>query len=139
MAPTTAAMVYKAEDSNGQIWALKRVQADAQTVREAERLVKLHKHPLVVPLHSIFQDSGVTYLQMTFYKNGDLRAWVEKIKVSLEGLLQLCMPRLLCLPISALEAQHVPYCSHAYNACRSLTKLAAYPVYLPACKASAVQ
>ena len=65
------------------MWALKRIQSDSQSIREAERLVKLRSHPLVVPLHSIFVDHGVTFLQMPFYANGDLRRWVEQIQVSL--------------------------------------------------------
>jgi len=77
-----APMVTEAEDSEGRKWALKRIQGDGHSVREAERLVKLRKHPLVVPLQSIFMDGGATFLQMPFYKNGDLRTWVEKIKVS---------------------------------------------------------
>ncbi len=76
-----AAMITEAEDTEGRKWALKRVQADGQAVREAERLAKLCKHPLVVPLQSIFVDGGIIFLQMPFYRNGDLRAWVEKIKV----------------------------------------------------------
>ena len=77
---TKAAAIVKAEDSDGRMWALKRIQSNSQSIREAERLVKLHSHPLVVPLQSIFLDQGVTFLQMPFYANGDLRRWVEQIK-----------------------------------------------------------
>lgn len=76
-----AAMISEVEDSEGRKWALKRINGDSQSVLEAERLAKLRNHPLVVPLQSIFVDGGVTFLQMPFYRNGDLRAWVEKIKV----------------------------------------------------------
>lgn len=79
--PTAAATIVKAEDIEGRIWAMKRIQSDSQSIREAERLVKLRSHPLVVPLQGIFMDSGVTFLQMPFYTNGDLRRWVEQIKV----------------------------------------------------------
>lgn len=78
-----AATITQAEDNEGRRWAFKRVQSDGQSVREAERLAKLGSHPLVVPLQSIFVDNGATYLQMPFYQHGDLRAWVEKIKVHL--------------------------------------------------------
>ena len=63
------------------MWALKRIHSDSQSITEAERLVKLRSHPLVLPLQSIFEDQGVIYLQMPFYVNGDLRRWVEQIKV----------------------------------------------------------
>ena len=79
--PTAATTILKAEDSEGRVWALKRIQSDSQSMREAERLVKLRSHPLVVPLQSIFVDQGVTFLQMPFYANGDLRRWIEQIKV----------------------------------------------------------
>ncbi len=74
-------MVFKARDHEGHVWALKRVRVNAQSIREAERLARLH-HPLVVPLHSIFEDDNITYLQMRFYEKGDLRTWMEHIKVS---------------------------------------------------------
>ncbi len=91
-----AAMITEAEDSEGRKWALKRIQSDSQSVREAERLVKLRKHPLVVPLQSIFMDGGVTFLQMPFYRNGDLRTWVEKIKVCCTVLMcGTCLANLL--------------------------------------------
>ena len=79
--PTTTATIIKAEDSEGRIWAMKRIQSDSQSIREAERLVKLRSHPLVVPLRSIFVDHEVTFLQMPFYANGNLRRWVEQVKV----------------------------------------------------------
>ena len=79
--PTAACTIIKAENSEGRVWALKRIQSDRQSVREAERLVRLRSHPLVVPLQSIFVDHGVTFLQIPFYANGDLRRWVEQIKV----------------------------------------------------------
>ena len=63
------------------MWAMKRIQSDSQSIREAERLMKLRSHPLVVPLQSIFMENDVTFLQMPFYANGDLRRWVEQIKV----------------------------------------------------------
>jgi len=74
-----APMVTEAEDSEGRKWALKRIQGDEHSVREAERL---RKHPLVVPLQSIFVDGGATFLQVPFYRNGNLQTWIEKIKVS---------------------------------------------------------
>ena len=69
-----AAMISEVEDSEGRKWALKRINVDSQSVRGAERLAKLGNHPLVVRLQSIFVDGGVTFLQMPFYRNGDLRA-----------------------------------------------------------------
>ena len=79
----TTAAVCEAEDGTGRRWALKRMQGDHQSVREAERLVKLKGHPLIVPLESVFVDKGITYLQMPFYQHGNLRTWVEQLKVSL--------------------------------------------------------
>ena len=87
---TAAATIVKAEDNEGHIWALKRIQSDSQSIREAERLVKLRGHPLVVPLQGIFVDHGVTFLQMPFYANGDLRRWVEQIKVQLPCSMCYC-------------------------------------------------
>ncbi len=81
VSPTPAPMVFKARDHEGHVWALKRVRANAQPIREAERLARLH-HPLVVPLQSIFEDDNIIYLQMRFYEKGDLRTWMEHIKVS---------------------------------------------------------
>lgn len=81
VSPTPAPMVFKARDHEGQVWAVKRVRANTQSIREAERLARL-RHPLVVPLHSIFEDDNITYLQMPFYEKGDLRTWMEHIKVS---------------------------------------------------------
>ena len=79
----TTAAVCEAEDSTGHRWALKRIQGDNQSVREAEHLVKLKGHPLIVPLESVFVDRGITYLQMPFYQHGNLRTWVEQLKVCL--------------------------------------------------------
>lgn len=79
----TTASVSEAEDSTGRRWALKRIPEDNQSVREAERLVKLKGHPLIVPLESVFVDRGITYLQMPFYQRGNLRTWVEQLKVRL--------------------------------------------------------
>lgn len=76
-----AATVIEAEDQAGRVWALKRIQGDRQSVREAERMVKLRDHPLVVHLESVFLDGQAIYLQMPFYKHGNLRTWVEQIKV----------------------------------------------------------
>ena len=73
----------EAEDCTGRHWALKRIQGDNQSVREAERLTRLKGHPLIVPLESVFVDKGTTYLQMPFYGHGKLRTWVEQLKVSI--------------------------------------------------------
>ena len=74
-------MVTEAEDSAGAIWALKRIQGDSHSIREAERMVKLCDHPLVVNLQSVFMDGQAMFLQMPFYKHGNLRIWVEQMKV----------------------------------------------------------
>ena len=74
-------MVTEAEDSAGRIWALKRVQADNHSIREAERMVKLCKHPLIAQLQSVFMDGQAMYLQMPFYRHGNLRSWFEQMKV----------------------------------------------------------
>ena len=71
----------EAEDSDGRRWALKRIAGSDQLAREADRLAKLQGHPLIVPLQSIFVDGGVTYLQIPFYPGGNLRIWVEQVKV----------------------------------------------------------
>lgn len=55
-------MVAKAEDSAGRIWALKRIQGDNHSVREAERMVKLCEHPLIVQLRSVFMDGQAIFL-----------------------------------------------------------------------------
>lgn len=88
VAHTTAA-VFEAEDGTGRRWALKRIQGDNQSVREAERLFKLKGHPLIVPLESVFVDKGATYFQMPFYQHGNLRTWVEQLKVSFPETNQL--------------------------------------------------
>ena len=80
-----AAMVAKAEDSAGRIWALKRIQGDSHSVREAERMVKLCEHPLIVQLQSVFMDGQAIFLQMPFYQHGNLRTWFEQIKVCVSG------------------------------------------------------
>ncbi|KAL3146449.1 hypothetical protein ABBQ32_003124 [Trebouxia sp. C0010 RCD-2024] len=64
--PTVAATIVKTEDSEGRVWALKRIQTDRQSIKQAERLVKLRRYPLVVPMHSIFVDHGVNSSQMPF-------------------------------------------------------------------------
>ena len=76
-----APAVTEAEDSDGRRWALKRIAGSDQLAREADRLAKLQGHPLIVPLQSIFVEGGVTYLQMPFYPKGNLRIWVEQVKV----------------------------------------------------------
>lgn len=73
--------VEQAEDSAGCIWALKRIQEDNHSVREAERMIILRDHPLIVRLESVFWDRHAIYLQMPFCKLGNLRTWGEQIKV----------------------------------------------------------
>ena len=76
-------MVTEAEDSAGRTWALKRVLGDRHSIREAERMFRLRGHPLLVQLQSVFADGQALYLQMPFYKHGNLRTWFEQIKVGL--------------------------------------------------------
>lgn len=90
----TTAAVSEAEDSTGRRWALKRIPEDSQSVRDTERLVKLKGHPLVVPLESVFVDRGITYLQMPFYQRGNLRTWVEQLKVRFLNVSVICIRRL---------------------------------------------
>jgi len=79
--------VREVEDLSKQKWAIKGIDSGANGAREAERLCKLRGHPLIVPLRSTFMDADRLYLQMPFYQNGNLRKWVEQIKVNL----QYCM------------------------------------------------
>jgi serine/threonine protein kinase len=74
--------VREVEDLGKQKWAIKGIDSGPNAAREAERLCKLRGHPLIVPLHSTFMDAGRLYLQMPFYQNGNLRKWVEQIKVT---------------------------------------------------------
>lgn len=73
--------VMEVEDLSQQKWAIKGVDNGPNAAREAERLGKLCGHPLIVPLQSTFMDADRLYLQMPFYQNGNLRNWVEQIKV----------------------------------------------------------
>ena len=73
--------VWEVEDLSQQKWAIKGVDSGPNAAREAQRLCKLHGHPLIVPLRSTFMDADTLYLQMPFYQNGNLRIWVEQIKV----------------------------------------------------------
>ena len=78
-------MVTEAEDIAGSIWALKRIQGDSHSIREAERMVKLCNHPLIAQLQSVFVDGQAMYLQMPFYRRGNLRIWFEQMKVCPNG------------------------------------------------------
>lgn len=73
--------VREVEDLGKQKWAIKGIDSSPSAAREAERLCKLRGHPLIVPLHSTFMDADRLYLQMPYYQNGNLRQWVEQIKV----------------------------------------------------------
>ena len=75
--------VSEVEDVSKQKWAIKGIDSGPNAAREAERLCKLHRHPLIVPLQSTFLDADRLYLQMPFYKDGSLRHWAESIKVCL--------------------------------------------------------
>ena len=92
-------MVVEAEDSASRIWALKRVQGGSQSIREAERMVKLCNHPLIAQLQSVFVDGQAVYLQMPYYRHGNLRVWFEQTKVCLDGLCRLCEPVQRCLDL----------------------------------------
>ena len=107
-----AATVTQAEDSSGRLWALKRIQGDHQSVREAERLVKLKGHPLIVPLQSVFVDNGVTYLQMPFYRHGNLRTWVEQMKAShpCNQYLSSCLLQRLSIRVHVNVLHHLSDC-----------------------------
>lgn len=122
----TTAAVCEAEDSTGRRWALKRVPEDNQSVREAERLVKLQGHPLIVPLESVFVDRGITYLQMPFYQRGNLRTWVEQMKVR-------------CLKVSVIMDLHMHVtalnvCVRMLHASKSYTCMLQYMIVVSACK-----
>ena len=55
--------------------------AEGDTMCLAACCIKLY--PLVTPLQSVFIDKDSIHLQMPFYTNGNLRTWVEQIKVAL--------------------------------------------------------
>ena len=74
-------MVTEAQDCAGRTWALKRIHGDSHSIREAERMFKLCGHPLLVQLQSVFVDGQAMYLQMPFYRHGNLRTWFEQMKV----------------------------------------------------------
>ena len=80
--------VMEVEGLGQQKWAIKGIDSGLQAAREAERLRKLQGHPLIVPLHSMFAEGDRLYLQMPFYKNGNLRTWFEQLKV---------LQRVMCL------------------------------------------
>lgn len=80
------------EDSGKQKWAVKGIDSGPNAAREAERLCKLLGHPLIVPLRSTFMDADRLYLQMPFYQNGNLRKWVEQIKVNFQDCILSLQP-----------------------------------------------
>ena len=117
-----APAVTEAEDSDGRRWALKRVAGSDQLAREADRLAKLQGHPLIVPLQSIFVDEGVTHLQMPSHPKGNLRIWVEQVKVihtcryRFEACVIACSAHAGCLAHAAAEPHsvHVMH-NHAFD------------------------
>ena len=78
-------------------WAIKGIDSGLQAAREAERLCKLQGHPLIVPLHSMFAEGDRLYLQMPFYKNGNLLTWFEQLKVQLKEPVMCCIVLPICL------------------------------------------
>eukprot|EP00899_Mesostigma_viride_P022591 jgi/Mesvir1/3516/Mv25303-RA.2 len=76
------------EDWNGKKWVVKEIGPGAELRREVNRLKAL-QHPLVIPLERVFIDNNVAYLQMPYYKNGNLRGWFQRIKGAQENATSL--------------------------------------------------
>eukprot|EP00899_Mesostigma_viride_P007931 jgi/Mesvir1/17139/Mv26415-RA.1 len=76
------------EDWNGRQWVVKEMGPGPELRREVNRLKAL-QHPLVIPLERVFIDNNVAYLQMPYYKNGNLRGWVDSILGAQKGAASL--------------------------------------------------
>eukprot|EP00899_Mesostigma_viride_P007935 jgi/Mesvir1/17142/Mv07566-RA.1 len=76
------------EDWHGRQWVVKAMGPGPELRREVNRLKAL-QHPLVIPLERVFIDNNVAYLQMPYYKNGNLRGWVDSIVGAQKGAASL--------------------------------------------------
>jgi serine/threonine protein kinase len=77
--------------STGAKVVIKSCSASKELQREVASFQRLGRHPLLVPLLSVFEEGGQLQLVMPHYSKGDMRPWFNAAKVRKRGhLLHYC-------------------------------------------------
>jgi serine/threonine protein kinase len=67
--------------STGAKVVIKSCSASSELQREVASFQRLGRHPLLVPLLAVFEESGQLHLVMPHYSRGDMRHWFSAVKV----------------------------------------------------------